>query len=111
MSRPIALLILLAAAVLEAVGDAIIRVGIHHAQFLTRVTLFLLGGTVLLAYGCVVNAPPWDFGKLLGIYVVFFFVVAQFTSFFAFGQRPSPAVLIGGLLIVSGGLVIGLADN
>jgi len=111
MSRSIALLILLAAAVLEAAGDAIVRVGIHNSQFLSRVTLFLLGGTVLLAYGCVVNAPPWDFGKLLGIYVVFFFVVAQVISFFAFGQKPSLPVLLGGLLIVSGGLVIGLADN
>jgi hypothetical protein len=26
-----------------------------------------------------VNAPPWDFGKLLGLCVVFFFVIAQLT--------------------------------
>jgi small multidrug resistance family-3 protein len=66
---------------------------------------------VLFAYGWVVNAPPWDFGKLLGIYVVFFFVVAQLISFFAFGQKPSATLLLGGALIVAGGLVIGLARS
>src|ERR1700685_2653937 len=111
MSRPVALLILFAAAVLEAGGDAVVRAGIHTSQIASRVTLFLLGGCILFAYGWVVNAPPWDFGKLLGIYVVFFFVVAQLISFFAFGQKPSTPLLIGGLLIVSGGLVIGLAKN
>jgi small multidrug resistance family-3 protein len=111
MSRPVALLILFAAAVLEAGGDAVVRTGIHSSQLASRIALFLVGGCVLFAYGWVVNAPPWDFGKLLGIYVVFFFVVAQLISFFAFGQKPSIAVLLGGLLIVSGGLVIGLAAN
>jgi hypothetical protein len=111
VSRPIALLILFAAAVLEAGGDAIVRVGLHSSQLSSRVALFVLGGCVLFAYGWAVNAPPWDFGKLLGVYVVFFFVVAQLISFFAFGQKPSAAMLVGGVLIVSGGLVIGLAKN
>ena len=71
----------------------------------------MIGGCVLFAYGWVVNAPPWDFGKLLGIYVVFFFVVAQLISFFAFGQKPSFTLLLGGSLIVAGGLVIGLARS
>jgi hypothetical protein len=111
MSHPIALLILFAAAALEAGGDAIVRAGIHSSQLVSRLALFLLGGCVLFAYGWVVNAPPWDFGKLLGIYVVFFFVVSQLINFFAFGQKPSTAIILGGLLIVSGGLVIGLAEN
>jgi small multidrug resistance family-3 protein len=111
MSRSLALLILFAAAVLEAGGDAIVRSGIHAGQLAQRILLFILGGCVLFAYGWVVNAPPWDFGKLLGIYVVFFFVVAQLISFFAFGQKPSIALLLGGSLIVAGGLVIGLAKS
>jgi small multidrug resistance family-3 protein len=111
MSRPVALLILFAAAVLEAGGDAIVRAGIQSSQAASRIALFLVGGCVLFAYGWVVNAPPWDFGKLLGIYVVFFFVVAQLISIFAFGQKPNLPLIIGGLLIVSGGLVIGLAKN
>jgi hypothetical protein len=28
---------------------------------------------ILFAYGLTVNAPPWDFGKLLGLYVVISF--------------------------------------
>ena len=72
---------------------------------------FLFGGIVLFAYGWVVNAPPWDFGKLLGIYVVFFFVVSQLINYFFFAQKPSMTIILGGLLIVSGGLVIGLAKN
>jgi small multidrug resistance family-3 protein len=111
MSRSVALLILFAAAVLEAGGDAIVRTGLHSSQLASRLTWFLFGGVVLFAYGWVVNAPPWDFGKLLGIYVVFFFVVSQLINFFFFHQKPSLTIILGGLLIVSGGLVIGLAKN
>ena len=106
MSRPVALLILFAAAVLEAGGDAVVRAGIHTSQIASRVTLFLLGGCILFAYGWVVNAPPWDFGKLLGIYVTLFFVVAQIVNFIFFGARPDLPIFVGGALIVTGGLVI-----
>ena len=64
---------------------------------------------MLFAYGCVVNAPRWDFGRLLGIYVVFFFVVAQVVAWPGFGQRPTLPLVLGGALIVAGGLVISLA--
>jgi small multidrug resistance family-3 protein len=111
MSRTVALLILFAAAVLEAGGDAIVRAGLHNSRVASRLLIYFIGGCVLFAYGWVVNAPPWDFGKLLGIYVVFFFVVAQLISFFAFGQKPSVTLLLGGSLIIAGGLVIGLAKS
>jgi len=58
-----------------------------------------------------VNAPPWDFGRLLGLYVVFFFVIAQLLSWLVFKQVPSTAILIGGTLIVTGGVVISLAKT
>jgi small multidrug resistance family-3 protein len=54
----------------------------------------------------VVNKPDWDFGRLLGIYVVFFFVVAQIISWLAFNQPPSRAVLLGGAFIVIGGVIM-----
>jgi len=111
MSRGVALLILLACAMLEAGGDALARKGIHAGTTAARIGFFAMAAIVLFAYGWLVNRPPWSFGTLLGIYVVFFFVVAQLISFLAFGQKPSIAVLLGGLLIVSGGLVIGLAAN
>jgi hypothetical protein len=46
-----------------------------------------------LAYGLSVNAPPWDFGKLLGVYVTLFFVLAQIINYLAFGMRPDLPIL------------------
>jgi len=102
----VALLLLFLAAVLEAGGDAVVRLGLHASTTVSRMIMFVLAGLVLFAYGYVVNAPPWDFGRLLGVYVVFFFVVAQLISWVVFHQRPSAAVLIGGSLIVIGGVII-----
>ncbi len=110
MTRTTAILLLLLASLLEAGGDALIRGGLHATGLPKRALLFLAGAVVLFAYGWVVNAPPWDFGRLLGLYVVFFFVSAQFIAWRAFGQLPTRGVLIGGLLIVSGGLVIALSE-
>jgi len=97
------------AAVLEAGGDAIVRKALRTDAMWPRLTLFCVGGLILSAYGYAVNAPAWDFGRLLGLYVVFFFVVAQAMSWLLFGQAPSTAVLIGGGLITAGGCVISLA--
>jgi len=100
---------LLAAACLEAGGDALVRTGLRSSTH-SRATMFIiLGGLVLTLYGYAVNAPPWDFGRLLGVYVAFFFVVAQVISWVAFGQKPTPAILVGGALIVAGGCVVSLA--
>jgi small multidrug resistance family-3 protein len=104
------LLILFIAAVLEASGDAVVRTGLHTSNFVYRLILFLTGGVILFAYGWVVNSPSWDFGRLLGIYVVFFFVVAQLISTFVFKQTPALPVLIGGAFVVTGGLIMSLAQ-
>jgi hypothetical protein len=61
---------------------------------------------VLALYGLVVNLPRWDFGRLLGVYVVLFFLMAQILAKVRFNQSPKPPILLGGLLIVIGGLVI-----
>ena len=106
MSKITALLILLLAALLEAGGDALMRVGLHRGGLWQRAGLFALAAVVLFAYGWTVNAPPWDFGKLIGIYVVFFFLIAQLISWVVFKQPPSVTVAIGGMLIVIGGVVI-----
>ncbi len=103
-------MILLSAAILEAGGDAIIRRGLH-ASHGARAVWFIAGAIVLFAYGWLVNSPPWDFGKLLGIYVVFFFLVAQLINWIIFRQQPSAALLLGGLLILSGGAVIALSNR
>jgi hypothetical protein len=106
MRNSVAILVLLLAASLEVVGDAIVRVGLHKPGWRARLFLYLLDAAVLFTYAWTVNVPAWDFGRLLGLYVVLFFIVAQLVSWLGFGQAPSRGVLIGGALIVSGGLVI-----
>jgi len=106
LSSGIALLVLFVAAVLEAGGDAIVRSGLQSPLLLRRVELILLGGIVLMSYGVVVNLPPWDFGRLLGVYVTLFFLVAQLINWFGFGLKPTVPILVGGVLIMTGGLVI-----
>lgn len=106
MSSRTALFLLLVAAVLEAGGDALVRSGLHNPMLVRRAALILLGGIVLTSYGVVVNLPPWDFGRSLGVYVTLFFLVAQLINWFGFGLKPTVPILVGGVLIVTGGLVI-----
>lgn len=100
------LLILAVAALLEAGGDALVRTGLHGPTLATRAGYMAVGCAVLFAYGVTVNLPPWDFGKLLGVYVALFFVVAQLINYFGFGMQPTLPIYAGGILIVSGGLVM-----
>jgi hypothetical protein len=107
MSTALTSLLLLVAACLEVGGDAIVRAGLKSSSGVQLVPI-VLGGAVLLGYGVFVNIAPLDFGRLLGVYVVLFFVVAQIVNFAAFGVRPGAAILLGGALMALGGLVITL---
>lgn len=100
------MLVLMAAAGLEAGGDALVRKGLHAQGQYGRLAFLASGAIVLFSYGVVVNLPPWDFGRLLGVYVALFFVVAQVINRVAFGVSPGPGVLVGGVLIVSGAMVM-----
>ncbi len=100
------LALLTLAAALEAGGDALVRSGLHAPAHGLRIGFMAAGAMVLFAYGVSVNLPPWDFGRLLGVYVALFFVVAQLINLFAFAMKPSLPIYCGGLLIVSGGLLI-----
>ena len=101
-----AFLLLVLAATLEVLGDAFFQTSVHRSSGIWR-WISLMGGVVTLsAYGLVVNLPTWNFGRLLGVYVVFFFVIAQVVARIRFQQSPSPAILAGGSLIVTGGLII-----
>ena len=104
------LLPLFLAALLEAGGDAFVRLGLRSTATAPRVLFFLAGAIVLFSDGWTVNAPAWDFGRLVGVYIVFFFFVAQVISWIVFDQKPSHAVLIGGGFIAIGGLIISLAS-
>ena len=101
-----ALIVLLLAALLETGGDAVIRIGLRASNPFLRTTLFTVAAVILFTYGYVVNLPLWDFGRLLGIYIVFFFVVAQILSWTVFHQQPSRPILLGGAFIVVGGIII-----
>ena len=70
------LLVLFMAALLEAGGDALVRQDLHSSA-LPRSGFLLAGAAILLAYGCSVNTPPWDFGRLLGVYITFIFAIAM----------------------------------
>jgi small multidrug resistance family-3 protein len=94
------------AAFLEAWGDSFFQAGFYRASGFGRLAALVLGALVLAAYGATVNVPRWDFGKLLGVYVVLFFLLAQLLNKLRFGQSPTPPIYLGGALIVTGGLVI-----
>jgi small multidrug resistance family-3 protein len=108
MNLVTAYLLLLLAAALEAGGDALVRIGLHSPSMATRIGLFAAGAVVLFAYGVAVNSPPWDFGKLLGVYVTLFFAVAQVINLVFFDVRPDLPIFVGGAFIVAGGLIITL---
>jgi small multidrug resistance family-3 protein len=101
-----AFFILLIAASLEVFGDACFQSGLYRSSGATRASWFVGGVGILAGYGLFVNLPQWDFGKLLGVYVALFFLVAQIVAKVRFGQSPTTPILVGGTLIVAGGLVI-----
>jgi drug/metabolite transporter superfamily protein YnfA len=97
--------LLVLAAALEVGGDAAIR----HGLLRTSWPWLLVGALGLTAYGLVVNTDRLiAFGRLMGLYIAVFVVVSQVLSVTVFGERPSPSLLLGVLLIVVGGLVIHL---
>jgi drug/metabolite transporter superfamily protein YnfA len=107
MNNAVILLLLALAATLEAGGDAIARTALHSQAIpMVRLGLFAAAALVLFIYGVTVNLPPWDFGKLLGVYVSLFFVVAQIINLLAFGTRPTMPILAGGTLILAGGMLM-----
>jgi small multidrug resistance family-3 protein len=97
------LTVLVVAALLEIGGDAAIRHGLVRSAW----PWLIVGSAALVTYGFVVNTRRTiDFNRLMGGYIAVFFVVSQVVAWAAFGERPSTALVVGGVLIVAGGLVI-----
>jgi drug/metabolite transporter superfamily protein YnfA len=93
------------AAALEIAGVA----GMRNGLLRSALAPLVLGGAALVAYGFVVNSNRLtDFGRLMGTYIVVFFLASQLVGFAVFGERPAPTLVLGGALIVLGGLVIQL---
>ena len=95
-------LVMVLAASLEVGGDALIRSGLKGGGSL----LMVLGATVLVGYGFMVNLTSLDFGRLMGLYIVIFFVVAQLTAMLFFREKLPLPVLAGGALVIAGGLTM-----
>ena len=98
----------LLATVLEATGDAVIRVALHHPSPTARAGLFALGTALLGLYGTSLNLAPVDFATVTGAYISALFVIFQITNYLFFAAVPTPAVLAGGSMIVAGGLIVSL---
>jgi drug/metabolite transporter superfamily protein YnfA len=98
----VAWLIFLAAALLEVGGDAIVRKGMRGGGF----AFMALGCIALGTYGVVVNLVPWDFSKLLGVYVAIFAVVSVLVGRFIFHEAVPSSTWVGVAIIIVGGLVI-----
>ena len=109
VTSPIATFIVLAlAAYLEVQGDACFQSGLHHSSGAKQIGWFALGTAVLACYSLFLNSSKIDFGKLLGIYVVLFFLVAQIIAKLQFHQSPSKPIYVGGAFIAIGGLIMAL---
>jgi hypothetical protein len=52
------------------------------------------------------NSSKVDFGKLIGVYVVIFFLVAQIMAKLQFHQSPTKPIYLGGAFIIVGGLIM-----
>ncbi|HET8578850.1 MAG TPA: hypothetical protein VFO18_17270 [Methylomirabilota bacterium] len=94
-------MVLVIAAAAEVVGDLGMRLGLRG-----RPWGYALGVALLAAYGLVVNQPALAFGRLLGLYIVVFFLMSQLVALVALGERPPASLLLGGALIIAGGLII-----
>jgi small multidrug resistance family-3 protein len=95
-------LFLVAAALLEVGGDALTRWSLRGHRWIG----FLPAAALLFAYGLTVNLPPWNFGRLMGVYIAVFFVVSQAVAVLVFHERLPAPTWVGGILIVAGGLVM-----
>jgi small multidrug resistance family-3 protein len=100
------LVFLLIATTLEVSGDAIVRMAIYDHAGPVRVALFSAGALLLLGYGSTLNLAPFDFGRVVGLYIATLFVVWQVINFIAFRAVPTLPILVGGCLVVAGGLII-----
>ena len=96
----------LIATILEVIGDAIIRNSIYNHTGAARIGLFLTGAVLLFGYGYSLNLAPVEFNQVVGLYIATLFVVWQTINYFAFGTLPTIPILIGGLFIVTGGLIV-----
>jgi len=107
MPGPIsALAFLIIATALEVSGDALIRKALFEHAGPARLALFLLGAALVTGYGTFLNLAPLEFGQVVGLYIATLFVMWQVINFVFFRSLPTLPILAGGVLIVTGGLIV-----
>jgi hypothetical protein len=102
---------LIAATIMEASGDAIVRIGLAQQVWPIKLALFAGGAALLFGYGLAVNLAPLEFGRVVGLYIATLFVVWQVVNFVSFRALPTLPILIGGAMIVAGGLVVSFWES
>lgn len=93
--------ILIGAALLEILGDAMTRLGLERRNW-----WILAGALTLAAYGLLVNQTRLDFGRLMGVYIVIFFTVSQLVAWAVFRQVPDGRIALGGGFVILGGILM-----
>ncbi len=96
--------VMLAAAVFEVGGDALIRAGLRGGGW----ALCAVGAATLAAYGIVVNLLPMDFSKLLASYVALFAIVSVLFGRFLFREQVASSTWIGLAVILAGSAIVQL---
>jgi len=97
---------ILAATICEAIGDALMRMGLHYHVMPGRLAM-IGGATILLAtYGTLLNLAPIEFAEATGVYIGCLFAMFQATNYLFFRVLPTPGVLLGGAFIVAGSAII-----
>lgn len=100
--RAVEVAVMLAAAVFEVGGDAMIRAGLRGYGWV----LCGLGIATLGAYGLVVNLLAIDFSKLLASYVAFFAVVSVLFGRLLFAEIVPVSTWAGLSVILVGSAII-----
>jgi multidrug transporter EmrE-like cation transporter len=96
------LFLILVAITFEVYGDAFIRVGLRGHKPLS----LLIGAAFVVVYGMTISLPKWSFSRTMGIYIAMLFIVSQIVAVVMLHETVKLPTIIGGLLIISGGVVI-----
>jgi hypothetical protein len=102
---------ILIATVFEVSGDAMVRMAIYKHEGAIRIGLALVGAVMLFIYGFSLNLAPVEFGQVVGLYIATLFLVWQVINFLVFQTLPTLPVLVGGVFVVTGGMIITFWKN
>ena len=107
MSSARQMAVMVVAAALEVLGDALIRKGLRGAGM----GLVALGFIVLGSYGVVVNRLELDFSRLLGAYVGFFAIVSVLFGRLVFKEQIPTSTWLGLGVVLAGSLIIQIGGS